>query len=198
MTLRKAQIGLAAAVFLAFAAVNAQAGNAVCQPHLGFVDHSGTDGSECYASTDGTGKAHATASGDHSYAEADQGSHSKSTATATGGSQSYAESDTGGHSTSHASDPGSFAKADTDEHGKAKATATGGGNGQAQAFGKCKSSGKATGANSMANGHCENGGFADATATNGGIAMAYDDGPPTCDTSSGGTAKVRSTFGNCP
>ncbi len=195
----KATIGwLGAAMLLALSAAQAHAGGAVCAPHLGLVDHTGSDGSECLASSDGTGTPHANAKGAGSFAEADLSSGGKATATAKDGSFSDAAADSGGHSTSHASGAGSFGEAVSDDHGTAKATATAGGNGQSAAFGKCKATGKATGSSSAAFAQCENAGtFATATATNGGTAFGFDDQAPTC-IPNGGTATVKSTFGNCP
>ena len=51
--------------------------------------------------------------------------------------------------------------------------------------------------NGDANAECTtDGGFVNATATNGGEANGTDTGPPICN-ANGGTAKVRSTGGNC-
>ncbi len=92
----------------------------------------------------------------------------------------------------------SFSEADVDNHGNAKASANGDtANGQADAFGSCHASGKAIGANSTAFARCETGGFAHATATGGGEADAFDDAPPVCTPGVAGTAKVRSSGGNC-
>lgn len=190
--------GLGAALLFAISAVQAQAaGGAACAPHVGEVDHPGTDGSECLASSDGTGTPHANATG-HSFAEADLSSGGKAKATAKDHSSSTATADSGGHSTSTTSGSNSFGEAVSDENGTSKATATGGGNGQSSAFGKCKATAKASGADTTAFAQCENPGtFATATATNGGIALGFDDKAPTC-VPNGGTATVKSTFGNCP
>ena len=72
-----------------------------------------------------------------------------------------------------------------------------GSNSTVEAFNDCHASGNAKNG-AEADAFCETGGgFANATATNGGFAEAFDDAPPICNTSGGGTAKVRSSFGNC-
>jgi hypothetical protein len=195
---RKAMIGFAAAMLLAFVAPQAHAGaGAVCNEKMATgIDHTGTDGSECLASSDGTSTAKSKATGAKSVAEADVSTGGKANAVATGGSFSEAGSDTGSHSKSTASS-GSLAEAFSDEHGKAKATATGGSDAVVDAFGKCKGTAKATGA-SLAVAVCEHDGtFAHATATGGGEAEGSDTSPPTCIPGPSGTAKVRSTGGNC-
>ena len=195
---RAMTVWLGAVLLIALSAAQARAAaGAACAPHLGEVDHFGSDGSECLASSDGTGTPHANATG-NSFAEADLSSGGKAKATAKDNSSSTATSDTGGHSTSTTSGSGSFGEAVSDDHGKSKATATGGADGQSAAFGSCKATAKATGAESVAFAQCENNGtFATATATNGGVALAFDDKAPTCVQNSG-TATVKSSFGNCP
>lgn len=196
-------IGLAVAMTLVSAARPARAAGSVCtETKSTSVDHKGNDGSECYASSDGMAKAHSSASGSGSYAEADAATHGKSTATATGGSESFAQSDTNGHSTSHAMNGGN-GDAESDEHGIAKSTSTGAdSHADSHAFGKCKATATVTGSSmaggSMAFADCEsNGTFVNATANGGGVAMGSDSGPPSCDVSGGGTATVHSTGGNC-
>jgi hypothetical protein len=192
----KIMMGLAAAMLLAFAAEEAHAGaGAVCsEKKASSVDHTGTDGSECFASSDGSGKATAKAVGG-SYADSEVQTGGKSKATATGGSFSEATSDTGGHSTGNAA-TGSSVTVASDEHGVAKGTGTGGSEADAAAFGKCNASAKATGG-SLAVADCEaNGTFAHATATGGGVAKAFDNATPVCEPGSG-TATVRSSGGNC-
>lgn len=194
---RKSMIGLAAAMLLVFAAAPAHAGaGAVCAEKMSAnIDNKGTDGSECFASSDGSGTAKAKASGAKSFADGEVQTGGKSNAVATGGSFSEAVSDTSGHSTSHASG-GSSVTVASDEHGVAKAAATLASEADASAFGKCSASAKATGG-SLAVADCEtNGTFAHATATGGGIAKGFDNASPVC-TPGAGTAKVRSSGGNC-
>jgi len=197
---RTTMIGLLAAMLLTFVAApaHAKAASVCVQKKNNSVDHKGTDGSECFASSDGSGKAHSSATGDKSFADAELNSGGKAKATATGGSFSEATADTGGKSTSNASN-GSSVTATSDEHGVAKGTANGSmSEADPSAFGKCNASAKATGTGSLAVASCgSNGTFAQATATNGGIAKAFDNASPTCTASSGSTAKVTSSGGNC-
>jgi hypothetical protein len=196
----RAVMGFAAAMLLAFAAAPAHAGpGAKCsEKQNSSVDHIGTDGSECSASSDGTGTAKSKASGATSSADAEVQTGGKANAVATGGSQSEALSDTGGHATSHASGGGSDGFVESHGHGVAKGNATGGGQTDAVADGKCNASAKAAGSGSYAQSRCgANGSFAHATATGGGAAIAWDNALPTC-TPGSGTAKVRSSGGNCP
>jgi Family of unknown function (DUF6764) len=199
---RKATIALAVAMMLALSALSAHAGpSVVCTEKKNTtVQHNGTDGSECFASSDGKSKGHSTATGDKSFADAEAMTGGKATAIASGVSSfSGATADTRGRSTASATGDGSQANAATDANGKAKSTANGS-NAEAdtQAFGKCKATSMATGAKSLSTAVCTHSGkFATATATGGGTAMAFDDKPPVC-APAGGTAMVRSSFGNCP
>ncbi len=198
MELRNVTMGFAVAMLLAFAAAPAHAAaSVVCiEKTANTVDRHGTDGSECFAGSDGSGKAKASATGDHSFADSELQTGGKTTATATGGSFSEAVADTGGHAISNASSSSSVT-ASSDEHGVAKGTATGSSEADASAFGKCNASAKAAGAGSLAVVRCEHDGtFARAKATGGGIAKGFDDAPPIC-TPNGGFAKVRSSGGNC-
>jgi hypothetical protein len=195
-------IGLAAAMLLAFATTTAHAqATVVCKTKLNTsVDNKGGDGSECFASSDGTSekKAHSEATGNGSFADAEEQTGSHSRATATGGSFSEATSDTHAQSTSDASN-GSSVTASSDHHGVAKATADGSSSeADASAFGRCEAKAKATGTGSLATAECgSRNKFAHATATNGGTAHAFDNASPTCDPGASGTAKVRSSGGNC-
>lgn len=195
----KAMIGFAAAALLPFAAAQAFAGaKTVCTTSSSstHVMHTGSDGSECLATSDGTGKAKANASGSGSYAETDVLSGGHSSSFATDSAMSEAESESDGRSTAHASNPGSNTYVDADNHGVAKGTATGGSTSEATALGKCVATSKAT-QGSTADANCEAAGsFVHSTATDGGEAFGSDSSPPTC-TPNGGTAKVRSTGGNC-
>ena len=199
---RTATIGLAVAVTLELGAASAFAGpGSVCTVTKNTsVDHKGTDGSECFASSDGHAKGHSTATGSGASPEADAMTHGKSVATASGtNSFSLASADTGGHSTASATGDKSQANAATDANGKAKSTSNGdSAEADTQAFGKCKSTSMATGTGSLATASCSKAGkFAFATATNGGTAHAFDNMPPVC-TPAGGSATVHSSGGDCP
>jgi hypothetical protein len=196
MVHRKIMMVFATAVFLAFAAAQAHAGGgATCKSSKGVKMHTGSDGSHCLASSDGTGKAQAKATGDSS-SQTFVTTGGKSKSVATDHAVSEAESESGGKSTAHASNPGSNAFVDADSKGVATTTATGGSSGEATALnGPCTATSMATNG-STANADCENGGFVNSTATNGGEAIGSDTFPPEC-TPNGGTAKVRSTAGNC-
>ena len=201
MKLRRATAALIFAMIGTLSAAPVYAAGSTCTAtKLKVVDHVGSDGSECEASSDGKSKGHSTATGDKASAEADAMTHGKATATASGiGSFSDASADSGGHSTAHAMGDGSQANAATDSQGKAMSMANGtNAEADTQGFGKCKSTAKATGTKSLAVASCStNGTFASATATNGGTAKAFDNLPPVCQPN-GGTATVKSSGGNCP
>jgi len=117
----------------------------------------------------------------------------------TGTDGSFCEAIADGTSSSKATAKGnnSIATANSDNQGSAKATATGGSHGESHADGKCHAKAKASGAGSHALAECfTTGGFSHATATGGAFAQGSDNNPPFC-TANGGTAKVRSTGGNC-
>ena len=195
MERRKAVMGFATAVVLFFGAAPAHAGKgAVCKSTSGVDQHTGADGSDCLASSDGTGNAKARAkTGGSAQTFVETGGKSNSVATNDGSAE--AESESGGKSTAHASTSGS-AFVDADNGGVASATATGSGTGEATAFGNCVARSKAT-QSATANADCStSGGFVHSTATNGGTAIGSDTAPPTC-TPGGGTAKVRSSGGDC-
>jgi hypothetical protein len=197
----KAVIGFAAVMLLVFAATSANAQfTVVCKTKKNTsVSLTGNDGSKCFASADGTSakSAKAAATGSGSSAEADEltGSHSK--ATATDGSFAESESDTQGQSITNASGASS-ANAVSDHHGVAQSTASGStSEADTSAFGRCDAKATATGTGSLAIAECgTHGTFAHATATNGGDAEGSDTAPPTCKPGAG-TAKVRSSHGNC-
>jgi hypothetical protein len=193
---------LVAMLFVLVAAqAHAKAASVCVQKKNNSVDHKGTDGSECFASSDGSGKARSSATGDKSFADAEVNSGGKAKATATGGSFSEALTDTGSKSTSNASN-GSSVTATSDEHGVAKGTANGSmSEADPSAFGKCNASATATNTGSLATlatANCgSNGTFARATATNGGTAKAFDNASPTCTATGTETAQVTSSGGNC-
>src|ERR1039458_10180388 len=194
---RKSMIGLAAAMLLVFAAAPAHAGaGSVCKEKTATsVDNKGSDGSECFASSDGSSTAKSKATGDKSFADAEVSTGGRSKAAATGGSFSEAISDTGGHSTSNSSS-GSDGDATSDDHGVAKTTATESSEAHSLAFGKCDAVANSTGG-SLAVADCEaDGTFAHATATGGGTAKGFYNASPVC-TPGAGTARVRSSGGNC-
>jgi len=198
---RKAAITFATMTLLAFATTHAHAGpTVVCKTKSAPVDLTGDDGSKCSATSDGTSKkkANAEATGSGSVAEADEltGAHSK--AIATDGGHAQSESDTKSQSITDASGASS-ANAVSDHRGVAQSTASGStSEADTSAFGHCSAKSTATGTASLAIAQCgANGKFAHATATNGGQAHAFDNATPTCDPSASGTAKVRSTGGNC-
>jgi hypothetical protein len=195
-------IGLAAAILMAFAAAPTHAKGppftVVCvETHNTTLDRKGTDGSECFASSDKTGKATAKAAGNKSFADAEMQGGGLATATVRDGIFSGAISDSGGKSISHVTGAGGDGDATSDAHGRATTNATGGSEAHTQAFGKCDAKATSSGAGSFAKAVCEaNGTFAHATATGGGEAQAFNSAPPVCHPN-GGTAKVRSSGGNC-
>jgi hypothetical protein len=192
---KKAMLGLATAVLLAFTA-QAHAGGASCsKSSKGEVKHTAKDGSTCLASSDGTGKAKAKATGGGS-SQTFVTSGGKSNSVASDQATSEAESETDGKSTAHASGAGSDAFVDADQKGVATVNATGGSTANVTALGNCNATGMATGGSTV-NANCEaDGSFVHATATGGGEADGSDSSPPTC-TPNGGTARVRSSGGNC-
>ena len=196
MVSKKAVIGFATVLLVAaFAAPLAHAGGATCKSTNGEKKHTASDGSSCLASSDGTGKAKAKATGGAS-AQTFVETGGKSNSVASDQATSEAESESKGKSTAHASGPGSDAFVDADQKGVATATANGGSVANVTALGKCNATGMATGASAV-NANCEaDGSFVHATATGGGEADGSDTEPPTC-TPNGGTAKVRSSGGNC-
>jgi hypothetical protein len=194
MVRKMSMTGLATAVLIVFAA-QAYAGSATCKSTKGEKTHTASDGSTCLASSDGTGKAKAKATGGGS-AQTFVETGGKSDSVASDEAMSEAESESKGNSTAHASGPGSEAFVDADQKGVATANATGGSFSNVTALGKCNATGMASGG-STTNAHCEtDGSFVHSTATGGGEADGDDINPPTC-TPNGGTAKVRSSGGNC-
>jgi hypothetical protein len=112
------------------------------------------------------------------------------THTASDGSTCLASSDGTGKAKA------SEAFVDADQKGVATANATGGSFSNVTALGKCNATGMASGG-STTNANCStDGSFVHSTATGGGEADGDDINPPTC-TPNGGTAKVRSSGGNC-
>jgi hypothetical protein len=199
---RSAMMGFAGAILLGFAAAPAHAApppfTVKCvETKNTNVSLTGTDGSQCFASSDKTGTAKAKASDAGSFADAELSSHGTSTATARGGSFSGAFSDNKSTSISHVTGPGGDGDATSDHKGTATTNALGGAEAHTQAFGNCDAKANATGTGSFALADCEaNGTFAHATSTGGGEARGFWNGPPICNPN-GGTAKVRSTGGNC-
>src|SRR5271167_3922510 len=99
MVSRKAMTGFAAAVLVVFGAVQAHAGaGAKCKSSKGVKMHTGTDGSSCLASSDGTGSAKAKATGDSS-SQTFVETGGKSNSVAEDHSVSEAESESKGKST---------------------------------------------------------------------------------------------------
>lgn len=194
MVRRRALMGFATAMLIASAA-QAYAGGVTCKSTKGVHKRTASDGSNCLASSDGTGKATAKASGGgSSQTFVDTGGKSSSFATNQG--MSEAESESKGKSTAHASDPGSNAFVDADQKGVATVSATGGSTANVTALGNCNASGMAAGGSTV-NANCEaDGSFVHATATGGGDAEGSDSSDPIC-TPNGGTATVRSSHGNC-
>ncbi|HYL57503.1 MAG TPA: hypothetical protein VEU51_01430 [Candidatus Acidoferrales bacterium] len=189
---------LAAALSIAPASALAAGGGASCVS-TGSVDAKvGTDGSTCDADSDGSAKATANSKGDSTtFATVTHGD--KATAVATDKSFADAESEgapcpakatakhngeseafcfgNGGSATASASKLDSFASAESDAG--------------------CKTVAKATGTKSSSNATCSTpGGVVTVTTTNGGFAEGSDTDPPDC-VPGPGTAKVRSTGGNC-
>jgi len=203
MKVRNAMLGFSLAMLLGSAAGPAHARSApftvkCVEKHNTTLDLVGSDGSECFASSDKTGTATAKASDDHSFADAELSSKGTSTATARGGSFSEAISDTGGISISHVTGAGGDGDATTDHKGTATTKATGGSEAHTQAFGKCDAQATADGAGSFALGDCEaKGTFAHAKATGGGEARAFWNAAPICNAVAPATAKVHSSGGNC-
>jgi len=196
---RKAIFGIAAAMLLVFAAAPAYAGPFTVKCIVTTatnLDLIGSDGSECFASSDGSGTAKAKAADDSSFADGEIETNGSALATAKGGSFSEATADTGGDSTSHVTGGGD-GDATSDENGVAFTKAINAGEAHSQAFGKCKATARAIGAGSLATALCEQDGTkACAKATGGGIAKAFGDAAPVC-TPGSGTASVRSSGGKC-
>ena len=203
MKLHGSMMGFATAMLLAYASAPAFAKSppftVVCvEKHNTNVSLSGTDGSDCFASSDGSGQAKAKAAGSGSSSDAEVSSGGTSKATARDGSFSEAISDTKGISISHVSGAGGDGDATTDHKGTATTNVTGGAEAHTQAFGKCDAQATADGALSFAKAVCEaKGTFAHATATGGGEAQAFWNAPPICNAVAPATAKVRSTGGKC-
>ena len=196
MVSKKAVMGFATVVLVAaFAAPLAHAGGATCKSTNGEKKHTASDGSSCLASSDGTGKAKAKATGGAS-SQTFVETGGKSSSVASDDATAEAESESKGKSTAHASGSGSDAFVDADQKGVSTADATGGSFSNVTALGNCNASGMASG-DSTINVTCEaDGSFVHATATGGGEADGDDIDPPTCKPN-GGTAKVRSSGGNC-
>ena len=204
--LQSAMMGFAVATVFAFAAVPAHANcsnsnltfTVFCKETTAAnVDHIGGDGSECFAQSDGSGLAKACASDNKSFADSEMSTGGTTKATAKGGSFSEATADHKGTSVSHVAGAGGDGDATSDDKGTATTNVTGGAEGHSSAFGNCDASANADGAGSLATAECTTkGGFVHAKATGGGVAEGSDTGPPTC-TPGGGTAKVRSSHGNC-
>lgn len=195
MVIRKATTAFATALLIALTAAQVHAGSATCKSTKGEQKHTASDGSTCLASSDGTGKAKAKATGGAS-SQTFVETGGKSNSVASDEAMSEAESESKGKSTAHASGAGSEAFVDADQKGVSTANATGGSLANATALGNCNATAMATGG-STTNANCEaDGSFVHATATGGGEADGSDSSPPTC-TPNGGTATVRSSGGNC-
>ena len=195
MVRRRALMGFATALLVTFAAQAYAGGGATCKSTKGVHKRTASDGSNCLASSDGHGTAKAKATGGGS-AQTFVTTGGKSSSFASNQAMSEAESEMKGKSTAHASGSGSDAFVDADQKGVATADATGGSFSNVTALGNCNASGMATGASTI-NVTCEaDGSFVHATATGGGEADGDDIDPPTCKPN-GGTAKVRSSGGNC-
>ena len=113
MVRRIALMGFVTAALFAFAA-QAYAGGVTCKSTHGVHKRTASDGSDCLASSDGTGKAKAKASGGGS-AQTFVTTGGKSSSFATNQAMAEAESESKGKSTAHASDPGSNAFVDADQ-----------------------------------------------------------------------------------
>lgn len=204
MKVRNVVMGFATAMVLSFATApahakcNASTFTVACKEAAATnVDLIGGDGSECFAQSDGSGLAKACASDSGSFADSELSTGGTTRATAKGGSFSEATADHKGTSISHVSGAGGDGDATSDDKGTATTDVTGGAEGHTQAFGNCNATATSSGAGSFANAVCEhNGTHATAHATGGGHAEAFDDKSPIC-TPNGGTAKVRSSHGNC-
>ena len=202
--LQSAMMGLATAMLLSFATApayaicNTKTFTVVCKEKVATnIDHQGGDGSECFAQSDGSGTAKACASDSGSFADSEMSTGGTTHATAKGGSFSEATADHHGTSVSHVSGAGGDGDATSDDKGTATTNVTGGAEGHSAAFGKCDATATSDGAGSLATADCTTkGGSVHATATGGGVAEGSDTAPPTC-TPGGGTAKVRSSHGNC-
>lgn len=192
-------MGLAIAALLSVIPTGAfAAGGANCvSKSAGEIDHDGADGSHCTADATGqNSKAIANAKGNGSSAISTVEDGGQGNAIASGASD--AQTSVAGPckakaSAKNSSDalgvcgaPGASAQANANKN----STAT------ADASAKCKAKANATNDGS-ADADCNvDGGFAIVTATNGGSAVGSDTSLPTCSPN-GGTAKVRSSGGNC-
>lgn len=153
----------------------------------------------CFAGSDGSSKATSTANGGAT-AIAAVANGGKAQASANG-SDSLAEAHAEGacQAKSTASGPDIVSNSTcTVDGGSAKTVAAKGANASAESDEKCDASANSVGDGSVANANCSTaGGFVHSMATGGGVANGTDTDPPTCDTSHGGTARVRSSAGNC-
>jgi hypothetical protein len=193
--------GFAAAILLlGLGATTAHAAKgATCISNgAGEVKGSGTDGSDCTADGVASGDSGVAKAKGDSTANSEAESGGTANANANTKSEADATASAACKANANSNGDGSFSEAVcTADHGSAKSVTGKDGNSTVEAFDDCKSSGNAKNGGE-ADAFCEtSGGFATATTSNGGFAKAFDDAPPTCDTSKGGTAKVRSTFGNC-
>ncbi len=142
MVSRKAMTGLATAALIALA-TQVHAGGATCKSSNGEKKHTASDGSSCLASSDGTGKAKAKATGGAS-AQTFVEIGGNASSVASDEAMSEAEAESKGKSTAHASGAGSDAFVDADLKGMATANATGGGFANVTALGKCNATGMAS------------------------------------------------------
>jgi hypothetical protein len=206
----------AIAVMLTVTALQAPAG-VTCKSDNGTEQskHSFTQGA-CTADSDGSGAvstAHGNGRGSNGFASAQTlgvskaiaGAHSAATALSSNSGTAKAISDS--RSLSNAQAAGGHAKAVSSSRGQSTVLAAGDGIGTAisdhhgaataNTFAAC--SAKATASTrGFANALCAgDGDDVTAEATGGATAQGSDTFPPQCDTSNGGTAKVRSPMGNC-
>ena len=161
------------------------------------VFHTGADGSNCFAQSDGIGAATAKARDNGSEADADVSSGpGKATAITTGGGFSEADSDTG--SISKATSLGnSQANATSDEHGNASSTAMNGAEADTSAFGNCKTKATAIGAGSSAIADCQSAGQKFTASATGGGSANVNSSFAHCNASAGQTAKVTGNGFTC-
>jgi hypothetical protein len=175
---------------------------------------SATTDSDATADADHSGTATATAKS-HSGANATADDSSSAVVNASGGSSSEADADSSGTAKATGSKANALAMAsgctatatakDTNNGataictaGSAEATSSNKANGAtAQTMADCAVIAKATGKGSMSDAECNtSGGFVTVTTTKGGQATGDGMNAPTC-TPGKGTAKVRSSGGNC-
>ncbi len=188
-------VGIASALLLAL--TTGGAGAVTCKSNSGTDQHTSSDGSSCEADADGTSGVLATS-------KATGGGGATASAGHEASAHAVAASDSGASATADGTLAACVARASKDSGARSECTAGGEGNAIAHnnsganafALGICKAKAVAV-KNAGADATCTGIGDVEARATKGGAARGFDNAPPVCDVSGGGTAKVTSPAGNC-